>query len=73
MRKAAHEITMEQLENEKWEFDHVATVKWYKYAGSVFPMKPHNGYEYCRVHSGKCVGKHSYQITYVMKRKMEAM
>ena len=35
-------------------------------------MKSVGGYEYCRIHCGKCVGSYRYQLTYVMRRKIAA-
>ena len=56
-----------------WEFDHEATWKTYRCAGSVSPMKSRNGFEYCRVHHGRSVhvGEFIYQITDVMRRAIK--
>lgn len=73
MRKAPMAITKwEELEKQGWEFSHVATVNRYRPAGTVSPMKSVGGYEYCRIHRGKTVGRHTYQLTYVMRRKIAA-
>lgn len=60
-----------ELIEQGWEYSHQALVSRYKYAGSVSEMKPKNGYMYCRIHCGKCVGQYSYQVTYVMRKKQE--
>lgn len=66
------EETCNRLKAEGWEFDHEATCRDYKSAGSISYMKDKNGYEYCRVHHGKSCGRRKeYQITSVMRRKKE--
>ena len=67
MTKAEKKI--EELKEQGWKFDHTATVKDYRSAGSVSSMVSKNGFDYCRVHEGKCVGKGKYQLTTVMYRK----
>lgn len=71
MRKSAADITFEKLIDEGWSLSHTATVNEYRTAGTVSPMKSRNGFDYCRIHHGKTVTNHSYQITTVMKRKQE--
>ena len=72
-RKAPKAITKrEELEKQGWEFSHTATVNRYRFAGTVSTMKSKNGYEYCRIHCGKCVSQRCYQMTYVMRRKIAA-
>ena len=71
MRKTAGEKTIETLIDQGWKISHSATVNRYQYAGTISKMKPKNGNEYCRVHHGKCVGSHSWQITTVLYRKLE--
>lgn len=72
MAEPKGDIKFDELIEQGWEFSHVATVNRYRYAGSVSCMKSKNGYDYCRVHRGKTVGRHCYQLTYVMRRKIAA-
>lgn len=67
--------TIAELEKQGWIFDHSALFKTYKYSGSTSSMQPRKGYEYIRVHEGRCkniqCGEYwkCMQITYVMRRK----
>lgn len=54
-----------------WEFSHEATVHKYVASGTVSPMRPVGGFEWCRVHTGKSVGKHGVQVTRVYKRELK--
>ena len=71
MRKTEGQKTIEKLIDQGWKISHDATVNRYKFAGSISPMKPKKGNEYCRVHHGKNIGSHSWQITTVLYRKLE--
>ena len=70
MRETKADATIKRLIEEGWTVSHEATVSSYKFAGTVSSMKPRGGYEFCRVHHGKKVVNHSYQITTVMKRDL---
>ena len=72
MKIAANIATEVRLTAAGWEYDHTATCSIYSPAGSVTAMQTRNGYEYCRVHCGRCVGRHCYQITYVYRRALTA-
>lgn len=73
MRKAPMaDVVFDELVKQGWECSHVATVSRYRFAGTVSPMKSVGGYEYCRIHRGKCVSQCRYQLTYVMRRKIAA-
>lgn len=73
MREAPRaDVVFDELVKQGWECSHVATVSRYRFAGTVSPMKSVGGYEYCRIHCGKCVGQYRYQLTYVMRRKIAA-
>lgn len=61
--------TICKLMSEGWSISHTATYNGYRSAGVISSMKSHDGYEYCRVHEGKSVGKAKYQLTTVMKRR----
>lgn len=67
---AANVKTEEKLMNEGWQYSHTATVNRYEPAGSVSKMQTRKGFEFCRVHVGKTVGKHCWQITYVYYRQI---
>ena len=68
MKKSAGDQTISKLIEEGWRVSHSALVSRYRYAGTVSEMRPRNGRQYCRVHHGRCVGNHTWQITTVMYR-----
>lgn len=72
MKIAANIATEERLTAAGWEYSHTATVNFYSPAGTVTDMQTRKGYEYCRVHCGRCVGRNCYQITYVYRRPLTA-
>ena len=70
-RHNSYSAVEESLTENGWEFSHEATVHKYQASGTVSPMRPVGGYEWCRVHTGKSVGKHSVQVTRVYKRELK--
>lgn len=72
MRKTAGDQTVDKLIDEGWTVSHTATVRRYMPAGTVSPMCSKDGNDYCRVHHGQTVGRHTYQITTVMRRPSKA-
>lgn len=63
------EITQNELEAQGWRFDHHATYRGYRPAGSISDMADRKGSEFCRIHVGKSCGKNKeYQETIVMRR-----
>lgn len=72
MAEPKGDIKFDEMIEQGWEFSHVATVNHYRPAGTVSSMKSVGDYEYCRIHRGKTVGRHTYQLTYVMRRKIAA-
>lgn len=64
-------ITEQKLENEGWVFDHSATTRPYKSAGSTEEMKSMHGYEYIRVYTSLCKGKLKYQVSNVYRREIK--
>ena len=65
------EVTRERLEAEGWYFDRYATSRGYRPAGTVSEMATRKGFEYCRIHEGKCCGKNKEsQETIVMRREL---
>lgn len=65
------QITEQKLENDGWIYDHAATNRYYKSAGSTDEMKSKGGYEYIRVYTSTCKGKEKYQITHVYRREIK--
>lgn len=78
MKKNHYEDTCTRLENQGWECAHSALYKGYQYSGTVSKMENRDGWEYARVHIGKChnVRKNGFsfsmQETYVYRRPLEA-
>ena len=72
-RQTLGDKTLAELIRQGWEFDHEASCRTYRAAGSVSPMKPRNGFEFCRVHHGRSVHarRFTYQITDVMRRAIK--
>lgn len=62
------EITCQRLESEGWQFDRQVTYKGYEAAGDVTPMRCRGYYDYVRVHTGRSVCMHKYQVTLVYRR-----
>jgi hypothetical protein len=60
--------TIAELVDQGWTISHSALCATYRYAGSVSAMQTRKGREYCRVHHGKTVGVHTWQVTTVMTR-----
>lgn len=69
-RRNAYEEVESEMINDGWEFSHEATVNLYESSGTVKPMRKQGGFEWCRVYTGKHVGKHSVQVTHVYKRRL---
>lgn len=72
IKRTAGEKAIERLEAQGWECSHDATCNRYQFAGTVSEMRTRGGYEYCRVHHGKSVGRWCYQLTTVMRRPVVA-
>ena len=79
MKKSAADVTASRLIDEGWTLDHSALYPGYIYAGSVSTMQTRRGYEYCRVHAGRCknvrIGRgywKAMQVTEVYRRPVTA-
>lgn len=72
MKRPAHEITIETLKKNGWEYDHEATAYGYRPAGTVTPMQARDGFQLVRVHHGKTVtkGLYGYQVTTVLRKPL---
>lgn len=65
------QITEKKLESEGWFYDHAATTRPYRPAGSTDEMKSIGEYEYIRVYTSTCKGKLKYQISHVYRREIK--
>ena len=69
-----YDQTIERLEAAGWIYSHTATVRNYRYSGTVSNMQSRGGYEFCRVHIGKSYNVKSggywytLQLTRVFRR-----
>lgn len=76
--KNNYNASIAKLVNDGWTLSHTATVSKYRYSGVISSMRRHNGFEFCRVHTGKTYNiqtNRNYptlmvQVTLVFKRKI---
>ena len=53
-RITAADRSVNQLIDEGWTIDRYSLYNGYRYSGTISPMQTRKGYEYCRVHHGRC-------------------